>query len=138
MANAEERMKILQMLQDGRITADQAASLLSTLDAAPQPKGAPRGAGYPLPPTPPAPPTPGGGRWLRVRVTDTDSGKTRVNVRLPLNLVGSGLRMGMRFAPEIEGLDVNELMSFIQSGEIGHLVDVYDDEDGEHVEVYIE
>ncbi len=137
MANPEERMKILQMLQEGRITADQAASLLSALDAtAAQAKGAPRTSGFP--PQPPVPPAVGGGRWLRVRVTDTDSGKTRVNVRLPLNLVGSGLRMGMRFAPEIEGLDVNELMAFIQSGEIGHLVDVYDDEDGEHVEVYIE
>jgi hypothetical protein len=133
MANAEERLKILQLLQEGKITADQAARLLEALEtSAAQPKGTPR------PPVPPSPPAAGGGRWLRVRVTDTDTGKTRVNVRLPLNLVASGIRMGMRFAPEIEGLDVNELMSFIQSGESGHLVDVYDDEDGEHVEVYIE
>ncbi len=133
MANAEERLKILQLLQEGKITADQAARLLEALEtSAAQAKGAPR------PPSPPSPPAAGGGRWLRVRVTDTDTGKTRVNVRLPLNLVASGIRMGMRFAPEIEGLDVNELMSFIQSGESGHLVDVYDDEDGEHVEVYIE
>ncbi|GIV62856.1 MAG: hypothetical protein AB1457_14640 [Chloroflexota bacterium] len=132
MTNAEERLKILQLLQEGKITADQAARLLEALEASTaQPKGAPR---------PPVPPSPPGsvGRWLRVRVTDTDTGKTRVNVRLPLNLVASGIRMGMRFAPEIEGLDVNELMAFIQSGESGHLVDVYDDEDGEHVEVYIE
>ncbi|MEW6181313.1 MAG: hypothetical protein AB1522_15460 [Chloroflexota bacterium] len=133
MANAEERLKILQLLQEGKITADQAARLLEALEtSAAQAKGIPR------PPVPPSPPTAGSGRWLRVRVTDTDTGKTRVNVRLPLNLVASGIRMGMRFAPEIEGLDVNELMSFIQSGESGHLVDVYDDEDGEHVEVYIE
>ncbi|GIV82522.1 MAG: hypothetical protein KatS3mg051_1876 [Anaerolineae bacterium] len=132
MANAEERLKILQLLQEGKITADQAARLLEALETgSAQVKGAPR------PPTPPTPPG-SSGRWLRVRVTDTDTGKTRVNVRLPLNLVASGIRMGMRFAPEIEGLDVNELMAFIQSGESGHLVDVYDDEDGEHVEVYIE
>ncbi|MEN4010766.1 MAG: hypothetical protein ROW48_01900 [Bellilinea sp.] len=133
-------MKILHLLQEGRISASQAASLLEALDtAAAQTKGASRAAGFaPQQPAPPMPPPAGSGRWLRVRVTDTDSGKTRVNVRLPLSLVGSGLRMGMRFAPEIDGLDVNELMSFIQSGEIGHLVDVYDDEDGEHVEVYIE
>ncbi|MFN7037246.1 MAG: SHOCT-like domain-containing protein [Bellilinea sp.] len=133
MANPEERLKILQLLQEGKITADQAARLLEALETgSAQTKGAPR------PPAAPMPPAAGGGRWLRVRVTDTDTGKTRVNVRLPLNLVASGIRMGMRFAPEIEGLDVNELMSFIQSGESGHLLDVYDDEDGEHVEVYIE
>ena len=134
MANPEERLKILQLLQEGKISDDQAARLLEALETSTaQTKGAPR---PPIPPTPPSPA--GAGRWLRVRVTDTDTGKTRVNVRLPLNLVASGIRMGMRFAPEIEGLDVNELMNLIQSGESGHLVDVYDDEDGEHVEVYIE
>ncbi len=134
MANSEERMKILQLLQEGKISADQAARLLEALENAP--RGAPKNVPPPVPPVPPT--TPGGGRWLRVRVTDTDSGKTRVNIRLPLNLVSSGIRMGMRFAPEVDGLDVNELMSFVQSGEIGQIVDVYDEEDGEHVEVFIE
>jgi hypothetical protein len=138
MANSEERLKILQLLQDGKISADQAARLLEALETTPPGgRGVPKGPGFPTPPTPPIPPA-GGGRWLRVRVTDTDTGKTRVNVRLPLNLVGSGIRMGMRFAPEVDGLDVNELMSFIQSGEVGQIVDVYDEEDGEHVEVFIE
>lgn len=127
-------MKILQLLQEGKISADQAARLLEALENAP--RGAPKNVSPPVPPVPPT--TPGGGRWLRVRVTDTDSGKTRVNIRLPLNLVSSGIRMGMRFAPEVDGLDVNELMSFVQSGEIGQIVDVYDEEDGEHVEVFIE
>jgi len=138
MANSEERLKILQLLQDGKITADQAARLLEALETtSPGGRGGPKGADVPIPPVPPRPPS-SGGRWLRVRVTDTDSGKTRVNVRLPLNLVGSGIRMGLRFAPEVDGLDVNELMSFIQSGEIGQIVDVFDEEDGEHVEVFIE
>lgn len=136
MANAEERLKILTMLQEGKITADQAARLLEALESATK--------GVHKPPTPPVPPSPsihgpaGGGRWMRVRVTDTDSGKTRVNIRLPLNLVSSGIKMGMRFAPEVDGLDPNELMAWVRSGEVGQIVDVYDDEDGEHVEVFIE
>lgn len=136
MANAEERLKILTMLQEGKITADQAARLLEALESATK--------GVHKPPTPPTPPSPlshspaGGGRWMRVRVTDTDSGKTRVNIRLPLNLVSSGIKMGMRFAPEVDGLDPNDLMAWVRSGEVGQIVDVYDDEDGEHVEVFIE
>ncbi len=136
MANADERLKILTMLQEGRINADQAARLLEALESA---TSAARGA--PKPPTPPTPPPygpVGGGRWMRVRVTDTDSGKTRVNIRLPLNLVSSGIKMGMRFAPEVDGLDPNMLMDWVRSGEVGQIVDVYDDEDGEHVEVFIE
>jgi hypothetical protein len=138
MANAEERLKILTMLQEGKITADQAARLLEALEsAASGPKGMPK------PPSPSGKTSPaygpiGGGRWMRVRVTDTDTGKTRVNIRLPLNLVSSGIKMGMRFAPEVEGLDPNALMEWVRSGEVGQIVDVYDDDDGEHVEVFIE
>ena len=130
--NSEERLKILKMVQDGRITADEATQLLEALERA-----------RPTPPQPPPPPETGmvtgrSGRWLRVRVTDTDSCKTRVNIRLPLSVVESGLKMGMRFAPEIQDMDPNELMGFIRSGEVGKVVDVFDDEDGEHVEVFIE
>jgi hypothetical protein len=46
--------------------------------------------------------------------------------------------MGMRFAPELEGISTEDLMAFIQSGEMGQIVDVVDEDDGEHVEVYIE
>ena len=73
-----------------------------------------------------------------MRVTDTDTGKPRVNVRLPLSMVSIGLKMGSRFSPEIEGMDPTELMRIIESGEIGQIVDVQDANDGEHVEVFLE
>ncbi len=138
MVNVEERLKILNLLQEGKITAAEAARLLEALETSASGRVGPRPPGGPAAPTPPYPGPVGGGRWLRVRVTDTNSGKTRVNVRLPLNLVGSGIRLGMKFSPEIEGLDPNALMEWIQSGEIGQIVDVLDEEDGEHVEVFIE
>ncbi len=141
MATTEERMKILSMVQEGKISPEDAAQLLEAINAGSQPPaGARRGA----PPTPPAgvemPGMPGGRRprWLRVRVTDTDSGRPRVNVRLPVSMVSVGLKMGSRFAPQVEGLDANQLMSIIESGEIGQIVDVYDEDDGEHVEVFLE
>ena len=33
---------------------------------------------------------------------------------------------------------LTELTQYLNSGEVGQIVDVYDDEDGEHVEVFIE
>lgn len=135
MSNADERMKILQLLQDGKITAAQAAQLLEAIaTSSTGPAGSHSSTNTPFPTATGA----GQGRWLRVRVTDTDTGKNRVNVRLPLNLVSSGIKMGMRFAPEVEGLNIDELTSFIQSGEVGQIVDVFDEDDGEHIEVYIE
>jgi hypothetical protein len=131
MASSEERLKVLKMVQDGKITPEMAAELLKALDSsARKPQAAEANAT--------AFPGKGGGRFFRVRVTDTDTGKTRVNVRLPLGMVNAGIRMGMRFSPEVEGLDAARLAEALAAGETGQIMDIYDDEDGEHVEVYIE
>lgn len=132
MPSSEERLKILKMIQEGKITAEEGIQLIEALDERPT---------IPEPPSEPAA-TGGsrgpGGKWLRVVVTDTNTGKVRVNVRLPIAVVGAGLKMGAKFSPEVEGLDVGQLMTYIRSGETGKIVDVFDDQDGEHVEVYIE
>ena len=173
MVSVEERMKVLNLLQTGAITPEQAAQLLQAMDsgrstppvspappAPPVPASAPAwddaqapadfDAQPPAPPVSPAPPVaavsfpeapakPGvRARWLRVRVSDMHTGKPRVNVRLPLTLVGFGLKMGRQFAPEMEGMDIEELTRVLQTGEPGPFVDVYDEDDGEHVEVFLE
>ncbi len=131
MANPEERLKILQMIQDGTITPDEGVRLLDIL-----------GGGKPVVPAPPQPPEPlgfgQGARWLRVRVTDLNTGKTRVNIRLPISVLNAGVKMGARFSAEVEGMDVNQLMALVRSGMTGQVVDVIDEKDGEHVEVFLE
>lgn len=130
MASSEERLKVLKMVQEGKITPEMAAELLKALDASTK-KATSDEPSVNFPGR-------GGGRFFRVRVTDTDSGRTRVNVRLPLGMVNAGVRMGMRFSPEVEGLDAAKLAEALASGETGRIMDIYDDEDGEHVEVFIE
>lgn len=131
MANPEERLKILQMIQDGTITPDEGVRLLDTLSGQ-----------KPSAPTPPQAPEPlgfgQGARWLRVRVTDLNTGKTRVNIRLPISVLNAGVKMGARFSAEVEGMDVNQLMALVRSGMTGQVVDVIDEKDGEHVEVFLE
>ena len=73
-----------------------------------------------------------------MRVTDTHTGRARVNIRLPITVVTTGFRLGARFSPEVEGLDMKMLMDAIRNGETGQIVDVYDENDGEHVEVFLE
>ena len=126
MATSEERLRILHMIQDGKITAAEGMILLESLkqtgkttQAAAQPTG--REA-----------------RWFRVRVTDSITGKVRVNIRLPIHVVTTGFKLGARFSPEVEGLDMTQLMQAIRSGETGQIADVLDDKDGEHVEVFLE
>ncbi len=131
MASNEERLKVLKMVQDGKITPEMAAELLKALDSGTRQPQNSEGSAATFPGK-------GSGRFFRVRVTDTDTGKTRVNVRLPLGMVNAGIRMGMRFSPEVEGLDTARLAEALAAGETGQIMDIFDDEDGEHVEVYIE
>ena len=133
MVTTEERIQVLRMVQEGKISAEEAAELLEEMEGGQKPAAAkteetaqePMGLGRKP-------------RWLRVRVTDTNSGRPRVNVRLPLSMVNIGLKMGTHFAPEIEGLQADQLMKIIESGEIGQIVDIMDEKDGEHVEVFLE
>jgi hypothetical protein len=82
---------------------------------------------------------PGGGpRWLRIRVTDTRTGKSKASVQIPLALVETGMKIGAHFAPEVEGVDMSNVMQAVRSGMTGKIIDVTDDEDGEHVEIYVE
>ena len=87
---------------------------------------------------PPAPGTTASGRWLRIRVTDVNTGRPKVNVNIPMGLVNVGLKMGAKFAPEVDGLDVQQITEAINSGMTGKIIDVMDEEDGEHVEIYVE
>jgi len=141
MATSEERLRILKMVQEGKISAEEGMQLLESLASSvptPPPPAAAEPPSTPLPPNFPETPSIRTPRWFRVRVTDTNTGKVRVNVRLPINVVTAGMKMGARFSTEVEGLNMDELSSLINSGTIGQIVDVYDEEDGEHVEVFLE
>ncbi len=128
MATPEERMQVLKMVEEKKISAEDAAKLLGALGEADHPKTAGVSA---------SPAT--SGKWFRVRVTDLKSGRRKVNVNIPLSLVDVGLKMGAKFAPAgLEGLDMNQVIAAIKTGGEGKIVDVQDEEDGEHVEVFIE
>lgn len=129
MANVEERMKILKMIEEGKISAEEGTKLLSAL-------GQSRRPGIPTPPRPPG--APGSARWLRIRVTDTHTGRSKASVQIPLALVDAGMKIGAHFAPEVEGVDMSNVMDAVRSGMVGKIIDVTDDEDGEHVEIYVE
>ena len=132
MATSEERIKVLRMIQEGKVTAEEGLKLLEALGEVKS-----KNTGRPAAPEKPASAGPGA-RWFRVRVTDTNTGRVRVNIRLPITVVTTGFKLGARFSPEVEGLDMTMLMDSIRSGETGQIVDVFDEQDGEQVEVFLE
>ena len=126
MVTSEERMKILKLISDGKITAEEGSRLISALSQRSEKsiKSAKRSLAS---------------QMLRVRVTDMATGKTKVNVNVPMKLVDAGLNIAAQFTPEMENQQmmdaVKEALSENMSGKI---IDVIDEEDREHVEIFIE
>jgi DUF4097 and DUF4098 domain-containing protein YvlB len=122
--SSKERLKILKMIDEGKITAEEGTQLLGALKKQEQHRS---GA------------TEGGAQWLRIRVSDLNSGKETVRVSLPIGLVNIGMKMGARFVPEIEEEAVMEdLAEALTQGMAGKIIDIVDEEDGERVEIFIE
>jgi hypothetical protein len=118
----DESQRILKLLEDRKITADEAARLLDAL-------GDGGGAGA------------GSAKFLKVRVYDKSSGHAKVNVTLPVGLV----RWGLQFMPESARIQLNEhhvdfeqVVDALNQGFSGKLVDVESEEGNERVEVYLE
>lgn len=121
MTPTDERMQILRMVESGQVSAEEGARLLEALEGK---------EGEPRQPRQKA-------RWLRVRVTDLETGRHKVNINLPMGLMDIGARIGARFAAPAD-FDMEELMASIRSGAQGKIIDVEDQEDGERVEIYVE
>lgn len=139
----EEVRKILQMIQDGKITAEEAEKLISAIqNIGQQPEQSTKKA-----------------KWFRVRVYEGDMSKPKVNVNIPLGLaktflkiagkLGGNIPENVRLKLEEKGISLDENISAEQLSMVVDslteqgplkLVEVEnDDEDAkQRVEVYIE
>ena len=77
-------------------------------------------------------------RWLRVQVVNTKTGKNKVTVNIPFGMVRFGLGLASVFSPEMKGVDLDDVREMFDNAEAGLLVDVQDDESNEHVRVFFE
>jgi len=126
MASSEERMKILKMIEEGKLSAEEGTRLLSALSSGSRLVSSTGGLAA------------SGAKWLRVRVTETATGRSKATVQIPIALIDAGMKIGAHFAPEIDGVDMSQLMDALRSGVTGKIIDVTDEEDGEHVEIFVE
>lgn len=113
---SDERLKILEMIAQGKITPEQGADLLGALDAEVVSSG-------------PA-------RWLYIRVSEPDIDKVHVNIRIPVSWASKALKFVKRFTRDVE-IDMDEISTAIQSGEPGEIIQV-DTDDGQLIEIWME
>lgn len=119
---SDEQDRVLKLLEEKKITAEEAARLLDAIK---------RGDS-------------GGGqrnRFLKVRVYPRGSDRAKVNVTLPIGLV----KWGMNFIPEEakakieeQEIDLRMVTDALEKGITGKIVDVDEDEHGNHVEIWLE
>ena len=110
----DEQLKILEMVAQGKITPEEGANLLNALGKEEQP--------------------PGDARWLHVRVSEPDTGKVRVDLRIPARWDGKLLKWANKFGAEA---DLNAVHEVISSQEPGKVMEI-DTEDGNRVEIWME
>lgn len=160
MMNHAQRDRILKMLEDGKITAQEAAGLLDAVgddaaaagtDTQPQPaaENLDAAAGTPVPGRAKS----AQGRKLRVVVdaADEESGKAKVNVAVPLSLIRSVGPLVAHNMPEKarrelaeKGIDLEQILAEVErmldegiDEDLVH-VETGGDSDGARVRVYVE
>jgi SHOCT-like protein len=137
---SENRRQILDMLAQGKITADEAERLLSAVERDPAP--AATGA--------PEPRRSDKVKYLRVVVDALDDeGPTKVNVRVPMQLLRAGVKLTSIIPPRArqevnaalakEGIevDIGKLTPESLEEIVEHLRDLEVDVDHEHAKVRV-
>ena len=124
----EDRMKVLRMLEEKKITAEEASRLLDALNGTKQ--DVPVKAENDDKPN----------RWLRVRVSE--DGKEKVKVNIPLKLVEIITKIEGVIPPQARAqldehdIDLGAIIQAIREGADGEIVTVEDGD--EKVYVYVE
>jgi len=127
--------RVLALVAEGRLTAEEAAPILDALDRGPAAGAAGERAGPGAPPTGPGPAEPRSRpdqpRYARVEVRER--GRTSVDLRVPLSL---GQR-ALGIIPGLSSAQAAEINEAVSRGLSGPIVDIQD-EDGGGVRIVLE
>lgn len=130
MSLKEERLQVLKMLEEGKITAEEAATLLSALEAGAQkeqsePKST-ASSGFPR------------RRRVRICVSDGVTGKKKVDINFPIGVIKLARRMGTKFTGNIEGINLDDIFDAVHQEVEGKIIDIQDTHEGKRVEIFVE
>ena len=123
ITSSDERNRILNMIETGRITAAQAAELLDTMS--------PEYGQY------------GGqieNRTVRIWMTDLSTNRRKMNMTatIPVYLVSMSLRLLARLVSQLNDSTIQHVIRAIERGTTGRLLDLQDLEEGKRLEIFVE
>ena len=123
VTSTDERNRILNMIESGRITAEQAAQLLDTLlpeyeQSAVQIEN----------------------RTVRIWMTDMSTNRRKMNMTatLPIYLISMSLRLLARLVSQLNDSTIQNVIRALERGTTGRLLDLQDLEEGKRLEIFVE
>ena len=76
--------------------------------------------------------------FLHVRVTSVTDDRPRVNIRIPLRMLKTGLDIGAIYAPELRDLDLHRVIRDLHALADGSIVEIEDYESDERILIALE
>ena len=124
-----EKLAILKMVEEGKITVEEASKLLETVEGKKEnfsiiTKEIGKTA-----------------KWLKIKVVD-DNEDTKVNVNVPIALIDVALKIAKASSNDFDiklgslNIDIENIVKMIQEGAEGKIVDI--ESDGTKVEIVVE
>lgn len=143
------RKEVLELLGQGKITAEEAAEMLSDNETAVPTPDPPKAEAAPIAtpvkeeavraaPVGKTAVSPQAPTWFRVRVRNLETGQNRVSVNIPVGMLKFGMKIGKQFTSEMGDFDWKEINSMVDQMQTGMIVEVEDEDSNEHVQVYLE
>lgn len=125
--NYTERSQVLEKVESGELSVEEAIGLMSLSE-----KTSPQSEGLSPPKQADA------RRLLHIRVSNLETGASKVNVNVPLSWVKFGWRLGSCFTSESEDCDLDDIITSLDQVADGCIVQVEDVDDNKRVEIYVD
>jgi hypothetical protein len=128
---SDELTTVLRLVSEGKLSADEAAPIIEALTRA----GMPRHNEGPGPSVTPGPNfVRGATRGRRIRIQVSERGRKVVDVRVPLAFAA----MAAKMVPGIPDSYAALIRQAVETDQVGPIVDLAEDEDGDAVLISIE
>lgn len=116
----EEKLQVLKMIEEGKITAEEGVKLLAAVESEETRE------------------THKGIKYLMIKVEDLNTGRKKANVKIPFFLVNFGLKFIPKEAKGITQDEINQLLYMAKMGKTGEVLEVMDEEDSVRVKIWLE
>lgn len=122
---SEDALKILKMIENGTINADEGMKLLDAIGASDKKKQTTNKKAL---------------KSIRIYVED-ERRNNPVDIKLPLGVFKAGVKIGEKFSPELQGameeINYDEILQSIDEGATGEIMNVKT-HDGHTIKIYFE